>query len=70
MRLENANTKKMNMSSDALSLNAFDVLLEICSKFTNRKSPLLQKINPLYLKTGKKFDLDDAPLITKLVILI
>jgi len=56
----------MNMSSDALSMNVFDVLLDICSKFTNRNSQLLQKINPLYLKSGKKFDIDEAPLVTKL----
>jgi hypothetical protein len=65
MRLEQQNRALQYCSSDALCLNVFDVMLEICSKFLDTSSPLLDKIDPSYYQYGWRFEYKETGMINK-----
>jgi len=65
MRLEQQNRALQYNSSDALSLNVFDVMLEICAKFLDRSNPMLDKIDPSYYQYGWRFEYKETGMINK-----
>lgn len=65
MRLEQQNKALLYSSSDAMCLNVFDVMLEICSKFLDRSSPLLDKIDPTYYQFGWRFEYKETGMVNK-----
>mmetsp|Transcript_277 Transcript_277/g.260 ORF Transcript_277/g.260 Transcript_277/m.260 type:complete len:103 (-) Transcript_277:627-935(-) len=65
MRLHKQNKSLMYSSSDAFCLNAFEVMLEICLKFLDRDSKLLEKIDPTYYQYGWRFEYKETGMVNK-----